>query len=781
MDSVEELHGDFGLASMLPGFTVKMFNRSTRMLILRVRRRVHSVLATSLPMVTSVEKVKLAIKTLHLSGTMRCAYKFVVNYDKEKLCEIRQNHHFSAEDQVYVTSIIEKCQRRMEIRVGKLSVEFVIIVMDASSKVPEGILFGTFSTFGSYDECIAVKTPEKSSQIQYIGQYCSVNIQPMLPENERQFTIHNAFKQYPKLRRVLEEMNVDEETLAYYYILKHRIGLCIPSTCTYEDIQNVTDNLANHLMMKISIGHCETSEKASFTKGQIISMCGVFLAFAVVIMGTILDFFLRHRLDIDMDIEEIVRKNSSLRQFSYAFSAYRNACKILNTSIPSNHLSPLHGIKFLSMTWIMLGHVYYCKDYLTLAGLNRIRDLGSNLAFQVVLNTAFAADTFFFLSGLLVVYSTFQYLENSDGKFSIVGFYIKRYCRLTPSFLMISAVILLGPLAGSGPIWNETLEPFVTGCQNYWWTNLFYFSNFIPTAKTCVPHGWFLSCDMQFYFISPIIILGLYRRPKMGLLLIAIGIITSMASAGFLTFLYDLPPVSLFSLPDQKDINEYLDTMGYKPYAHFAAYCIGMATGFLLSAKQKIPISKCLQIFGWSFAVTSCTLVVYGTWNWNSGILPDWSVSVAYATCSRAVWALGIAWLIISCHAGYGGVINNILSWHGFIPLSRLSYLAYLIHPLLMYLYASYVRSPFYFSQYVLVYLYLGHLCVTFGLAFIFSLTFELPFLNLEKIISRRLDQNRRKRRASFTHYYPNWQHPEYPEIKDSVVLMRRRTDRINT
>ncbi|GFV91177.1 nose resistant to fluoxetine protein 6 [Trichonephila clavipes] len=115
-------------------------------------------------------------------------------------------------------------------------------VMDASSKVPEGILFGTFSTFGSYDECIAVKTPEKNSQIQYIGQYCSVNIQPMLPENDRQFTIHNAFNQYPKLRRVLEEMNIDEETLAYYYILKHRIGLCIPSTCTYEDIQNVTDN-----------------------------------------------------------------------------------------------------------------------------------------------------------------------------------------------------------------------------------------------------------------------------------------------------------------------------------------------------------------------------------------------------------------------------------------------------------------------------------------------------------------------------------------------------------
>ncbi|KFM77380.1 hypothetical protein X975_02631, partial [Stegodyphus mimosarum] len=98
-----------------------------------------------------------------------------------------------------------------------------------------------------------------------------------------------------------------------------------------------------------------------------------------------------------------------------------------------------------------------------------------------------------------------------------------------------------------------------------------------------------------------------------------------------------------------------------------------------------------------------------------------------------------------------------------------------------MYLYASYVRAPFYFSQYVLVYLYLGHLCVTFGLAFLFSLAFEVPFLNLEKVVSKCLDQNKRKRRASFSNHHNNWQHPEHPELKDSVVLMRRRSDKFTS
>lgn len=64
---------------------------------------------------------------------------------------------------------------------------------------------------------------------------------------------------------------------------------------------------------------------------------------------------------------------------------------------------------------------------------------------------------------------------------------------------MISGVILLGPLAGSGPIWHETLHPFVSGCENYWWTNLFYFSNFVPTDKTVITFSIFKVVFDYFY------------------------------------------------------------------------------------------------------------------------------------------------------------------------------------------------------------------------------------------------------------------------------------------
>lgn len=40
---------------------------------------------------------------------------------------------------------------------------------------------------------------------------------------------------------IFQEMNIEEDTMAYYYILKHRMGLCLPSTCSIDDVHNVTD------------------------------------------------------------------------------------------------------------------------------------------------------------------------------------------------------------------------------------------------------------------------------------------------------------------------------------------------------------------------------------------------------------------------------------------------------------------------------------------------------------------------------------------------------------
>ena len=41
-----------------------------------------------------------------------------------------------------------------------------------------------------------------------------------------------------------------------------------------------------------------------------------------------------------------------------SFSVYTNAAKILSTNQPSGTLTAVNGIRFVSMTWVILGHSY---------------------------------------------------------------------------------------------------------------------------------------------------------------------------------------------------------------------------------------------------------------------------------------------------------------------------------------------------------------------------------------------------------------------------------------
>lgn len=46
----------------------------------------------------------------------------------------------------------------------------------------------------------------------------------------------------------------------------------------------------------------------------------------------------------------------------------------------------------------------------------------------------------------------------------------------------------------------------------------------------------------------------------------------------------------------------------------------------------------------------------------------------------RIIWAIGLGYIILACVTSNGGIVNSILSWPVWLPLSRLSYCLYLFH-----------------------------------------------------------------------------------------------------
>ena len=80
------------------------------------------------------------------------------------------------------------------------------------------------------------------------------------------------------------------------------------------------------------------------------------------------------------------------------------------------------------------------------------------------------------------------------------------------------------------------------------------------------------------------------------------------------------------------------------------------------------------------------------------------------------------------------GFVNTILSWKGFVPLSRLSYVAYLVHlDLILVYYIGLNRTAFYYTKMNVFMIYLAVVVVSFMVAFIFSIAVEMPFINIER------------------------------------------------
>ena len=222
-----------------------------------------------------------------------------------------------------------------------------------------------------------------------------------------------------------------------------------------------------------------------------------------------------HRIINNQDEIEDIKRNSQVSKssdsklniFTKAFSATRNLNKIFSISDVGDDLSCLHGIRFLSMTWVILGHTFYFSipflDNPSWA-LNKIQNTRS---MEAVEQGTFSVDTFFFLSGLLVSYiflTRRNEIQSLSWKFWI-KFVLHRYLRILPPY--IALVLLLEPLRYyfcTGPFCPPVNSSM---CYTNWWKNILNVNNLWKETDMCAPWTWYLANDFQFFLLSPIFLI----------------------------------------------------------------------------------------------------------------------------------------------------------------------------------------------------------------------------------------------------------------------------------
>lgn len=162
-----------------------------------------------------------------------------------------------------------------------------------------------------------------------------------------------------------------------------------------------------------------------------------------------------------------------------------------------------------------------------------------------------------------------------------------------------------------------------------------------------------------------------------------------------------------------------------------------MVTGYIIhQSNGRIQFSRRATILGWTGAVFGMLFVLYAMWNANTGVSkPPVAVAALYGACSRTLWAIGLSWIVLACLTGHGGFVNVVLSWRGLVPFSRLTYSAYIIHPVVMAIFYGSRQSVFDYSPALVTYFALGNIVITYSLSFVMSLLFESPLIGIERVL----------------------------------------------
>jgi len=199
-----------------------------------------------------------------------------------------------------------------------------------------------------------------------------------------------------------------------------------------------------------------------------------------------------------------------------------------------------------------------------------------------------------------------------------------------------------------------------------------------------------------------------------------------------------------------------------KPYTRVPAYLVGVAAAWIMDELEQRGITRtnrptglvaqvgatvaaAFSILGLIF-LTFIPATDFGYYHKDS-----WGpvASVSYLCFGRPVWAVCWAVLTLLCYYGYLPLIDAMLSHRCWAPLARLTYGAYLLHPLVIKLAAGRALQYYTFSAEDMIYRFLGNtICAFAGAAVLWALV-ERPALTLTSDTLKKGGSNRSGPQAS--------------------------------
>ncbi|CAF0871536.1 unnamed protein product [Brachionus calyciflorus] len=628
--------------------------------------------------------------------------------------------------------------------------QWAIRVIDSFGKVPSGIMNGNTVWLGEFSECRNIS----AYQGNWTGKYVLI-AKPLLSYDPQNALPTGDLK----------------------------LGICVPNKCTQHDIYEII-NFAISMVpekvisslpfnLKFNETYVGIRDDKVLSNKAIITLSILGSIVVLVLLCTLYDLIKRFSYQIkcqnlsnnstvvvNSETDELIsttnQENQNIdneesfmlsimhepifSQILISISAYTNTKKLFKVnSSKSEDFKCFHAIRVLSLAWVILGHSYI----FSLAFVDNIADIIPVLkrfSFLIVSNAFFSVDSFFFLSGFLTCYTFLKEIERRNNQITflfMLKYYFHRFWRLTPAYVIAYFISLnLSGYMGNGPQYPETgIES--QKCHNQWWANILYINNFYGPENFCFGISWYLANDFQFHFFAPIILIPLALKKVFIAFGISIVLLVVNIVATALNVYYRQIEAAQFG----QNFGDFFLKFYILPWYRMGPYIIGLLVGYavIITKKKKLKISRFLNLAMWSFSILLTGLVVFGLYPDALGENPlSREARIMYQSFSKIAWSFAIGYMIYSCIMSSGGIVNKILSWSIWVPLSRVNYSAFLIHILVMMVFNANQEHLIHFQDSNMMFYFLSECIFTYALAYLFNIFFEQPWVALEKFIFKR-------------------------------------------
>ena len=149
-------------------------------------------------------------------------------------------------------------------------------ILDSSAKTPSAHLDGTFTSYGDFDQCLELSFDQDQGDERYTTQYCTVPVSQLGPRvNDWDQLQEEAIRE-----RVDEPRKIRLKAVSIFKDHAHMYGLCLPSTCSVDDVSLIVGTALDGLPMEVHQDiHCDTRDSVSLqtklmnlSRAQLVAM-----------------------------------------------------------------------------------------------------------------------------------------------------------------------------------------------------------------------------------------------------------------------------------------------------------------------------------------------------------------------------------------------------------------------------------------------------------------------------------------------------------------------------